>query len=55
MPIVVLSYAVLILFVRDALGVIGTFLFGFFQIEFEAPIHPPLVTYLVLQLVSELG
>ena len=28
-PIVVLSYAVLILFVRDALGVIGTFLFGF--------------------------
>jgi len=28
-PIVVLSYAVLILFVRGALGVIGTFLFGF--------------------------
>ena len=40
-PIVVLSYAVLILFVRGALGESGLFS-SVFQIEFEAPIHPPL-------------
>ena len=48
MPIVVLSYAVLILFIRGALGESGLFS-SVFQIEFEAPIHPPLIAYLVLQ------
>ena len=50
LPIAVLSYAILILTVWGVSGVIGTFSLWFFEIEFEAPIHPLLVTYSVLHL-----